>query len=81
MEVLAAAHWDVQAARANLQNIQSNARKIYSRDVLAARGKEHRMPSCTASDIQRRASRQERQEFTHNTCGLRGRRLGCEPVF
>src|SRR5260370_17384413 len=75
MEVLAAAHGDVQAARANLQNIQSNSRKIYSRDVLAARGKEHRMPPCPASHTHHRSTCHERQDFTYITCILRVRPL------
>jgi hypothetical protein len=81
MEAFPAAHWNTHAACANFQNVQSNAGKIYRRDVLAARGKKQCMPSRAASNVQRRANRQQRQKFANDTRRLGGRRLSNEPVL
>ena len=76
MEAPAAPHWDVHAACAGFQSIQSNPGKIHRRDVLSAPCKEHRISARAASNVQRRARRQKWQQFADDTCGFRGRRLG-----
>src|SRR3981189_2052537 len=81
MEAFPAAHWSTHAACASFQNVQSNAGKIYRRDVLAPGGKKQCMPSRAASNVQRRANRQQRQEFADDTRRLGGRRLSDEPVL
>src|SRR5690349_1771727 len=81
MEVRAASHWDAHAVCANFKNVQSNAGEIHGRDMLPARGKKQGISSGPASDIQRLAGRQKWQQFADDTRGLRGRRLGCEPVL
>jgi hypothetical protein len=43
--------------------------------MLVSRGKDQRMPSRAARDVQRRTARQQRQEFPDDARGLRRRCL------
>jgi len=81
MEAPAALHWDVHAARANFQSVQSNVGKIHRRDLLPARGKKRSISSRPASNVQRRARWKKWQEFADDARRLRGRRIGREPVL
>jgi len=81
MEALGAPDRNVHAARVNFQNVQGHAGKIHRCDMLPARGKKQGISSRATSNVQRRARRQKRQEFSDDTRWLGGELPRREPVL